>query len=135
MKVFVNVKQIGKKKQALTKKEYEINEDIRTVKDLITAFVKICVKDFNEKEALSFLTKEEIEDRAEIGKIDFEDRENKTVQDEKKAIKNALTCYEDGIYRIFIDNRELGGLNEEVSPTEGMELTFIRLTMLAGRMW
>lgn len=135
MKVFVNVKQIGKKKQALTKKEYEINEDIRTVKDLITAFVKICVKDFNEKEALSFLTKEEIEDRAEIGKIDFEDRENKTVQDEKKAIKNALTCYEDGIYRIFINNRELGGLNEEVSPTEGMELTFIRLTMLAGRMW
>ena len=33
MKVYVNVKQIGKKKNKIDKKEYEINEEIKTVKE------------------------------------------------------------------------------------------------------
>ena len=44
MKVYVNVKQIGKKKNKIDKKEYEINEEIKTVKELLTEFVTINVK-------------------------------------------------------------------------------------------
>lgn len=135
MKVFVNLKSIGKKKQGLTKKEYVLPEDIRTVKDLILAFVRICVKDFNEKELFSYLTREEIEEASDIGKIHFGDKENQAKQDETKAIENALTSYEDGIYRIFIGERECGDSSENITLSEGDELSFIKLTMLAGRMW
>lgn len=135
MKVFVNLKSIGKKKQCLTKKEYILPEDIRTVKDLILAFVRICVKDFNEKELFSYLTREEIEEASDIGKIHFGDKENQAKQDEAKAIENALTSYEDGIYRIFIGERECGDLSENITLFEGAELSFIKLAMLAGRMW
>ena len=48
MKVYVNVKQIGKKKNKIDKKEYEINEGIKTVKELLTEFVTINVEKFNE---------------------------------------------------------------------------------------
>ena len=34
MKVYVNIKQIGKRKNKINKKKYEINGKIETVKDL-----------------------------------------------------------------------------------------------------
>ena len=55
--------------------------------------------------------------------------------DTEKAVRNALQSFEDGIFRIFADGKELESLQEPVSLQEGSELTFVRLTMLAGRMW
>ena len=41
----------------------------------------------------------------------------------------------ENIFRIFADGKELESLQEPVSLQEGSEVTFVRLTMLAGRMW
>ena len=52
-----------------------------------------------------------------------------------KAKENALQSFEDGLYRIFIGDNEIEGLNTAITLNEGDTLTFIKLTMLAGRMW
>ena len=139
MKVYVNVKQIGKKKNKIDKKEYEINEEIKTVKELLTEFVTINVKKFNEgsteNNIVPYLTDKKINDLSDAGKISFGVDYNEQKQDLEKAIENALQSYEDGIYRVFVNDEELGKINGKATLKENDELTFVRLTMLAGRMW
>lgn len=139
MKVFVNVKQIGKRKNKIDKKEYEISGEIKTVKDLLTEFVTINVNKFNEglteNDVVPYLTDEKISDLSETGKISFGVDYNGQKQDLEKAIENALQSYEDGIYRVFVNDEEVGEIESEINLKENDELTFVRLTMLAGRMW
>ena len=139
MKIFVNVKQIGKRKNKIDKKKYEISEKITTVKELLTEFVTINVNEFNngftENDIVPYLTDEKINDLSDAGKISFGVDYNEQKQDLEKAIENALQSYEDGIYRVFINDEEVVGIESEINLKENDELTFVRLTMLAGRMW
>ena len=139
MKVYVNVKQIGKKKNKIDKKKYEISEKITTVKELLTEFVTINVKEFNEglteNDVVPYLTDEKINDLSDAGKISFGVDYNGKKQNLEKAIENALQSYEDGIYRVFVNDEEIGKINDKLDLQENDELTFVRLTMLAGRMW
>ena len=139
MKVYVNVKQIGKKKNKIDKKEYEINEGIKTVKELLTEFVTINVEKFNEgyteNDIVPYLTDKKINDLSDAGKISFGGDYNEQKQDLEKAIENTLQSYEDGIYRVFVNDEEMGEIDCEINLKENDELTFVRLTMLAGRMW
>lgn len=139
MKVYVNIKQIGKRKNKIDKKEYEIKGKIETVKDLLIEFVTINVKKFNEglteNDIVPYLTDEKINDLSDAGKISFGVDYNGKEQDLEKAIENALQSYEDGIYRVFVNGEELGKINDKLDLQENDELTFVRLTMLAGRMW
>ena len=139
MKIFVNVKQIGKRKNKIDKKKYEISEKITTVKELLTEFVTINVNEFNngftENDIVPYLTDKKINDLSDAGKISFGVDYNGQKQDLEKAIENALQSYEDGIYRVFINDEEVEGIESEINLKENDELTFVRLTMLAGRMW
>lgn len=139
MKIFVNVKQIGKRKNKIDKKKYEISEKITTVKELLTEFVTINVKKFNEgyteNDIVPYLTDEKINDLSDAGKISFGVDYNEQKQDLEKAVENALQSYEDGIYRVFVNDEEMGEIDCEINLKENDELTFVRLTMLAGRMW
>ena len=139
MKVYVNIKQIGKRKNKIDRKEYEIKGKIETVKDLLIEFVTINVKEFNERltenDVVPYLTDEKINDLSDAGKISFGVDYNGQKQDLEKAVENALQSYEDGIYRIFVTDNEVGEIDCEINLKENDELTFVRLTMLAGRMW
>lgn len=140
MRVFVNLKQIGKKRNSVEKREYEIKDDISSIKDLIIQFVTVEVEKFNQRaddiSLIDFLTKEEIQDKTYIGKIDFNADYNKKKQDLQSAIDNALQSYTDGIYCIFIGEERLeDDIAMPVSIKADDNLTFVRLTMLSGRMW
>ena len=140
MQVRVNVKRIGKRKNAIEAHPYEIGE-VRDVGELIAAFVTAEVAWFNERAtagetALRYLTNAEIADAATVGKIGFGADYNGQVQDLTAAIENARQSFEDGIYRIFINGEEpASDLAAPVALAENDEVTFVRLTMLAGRMW
>ena len=140
MQVRVNVKRIGKRKNAIEARPYEIGE-VRDVGALIAAFVTAEVTRFNARAevgetALRYLTSEEIADAATVGKIGFGADYNGQVQDLDAAIENAHQCYLDGIYRIFINGVEVGdALSAPIALRENDAITFVRLTMLAGRMW
>lgn len=126
-------------KNKIDRKEYEISGEIKTVKELLTEFVTINVKKFNEglieEDVVPYLTDEKISDLSDAGKISFGVDYNGQKQDLEKAIENALQSYEDGIYRVFVNDEELGKINGKATLKENDELTFVRLTMLAGRMW
>lgn len=139
MKIRVNLKSIGKRKQSVEPVIYEIQGTPGTVRELILAVTQTGVREYNERmessELLRYLTKEEIEDQAQAGKIAFGVNYGEKKAQLSEAQENAIQCFEDGIYRIFLDEEPLEDLETEISITEENVFTFVRLTMLAGRMW
>lgn len=139
MRVLVNMKKLGRCRNSITQIPYELEPVPATVRELITRMVSICVNNYNtrmeSKELLQNLSQAEMEDKAVAGKISFGVNYGERKAEEDKAIANALQCFEDGIFRIFCGEAQLEKLEDEVFLTEGIELTFVRLTMLAGRMW
>ena len=53
----------------------------------------------------------------------------------EKALDTAYLAFEDGLYCIFINDEQTEKLDDSLNLKDGDILTFIRLTMLAGRMW
>ena len=140
MKIFVNVKQIGKKRNSIEKKEYEISDDIQDIREFIADIVTTEVNEFNQKaeglRVIDYMTDNEIEDKSAEGKISFNNDYNGKKQNLLMAIENAHKSYEDGIYLIFLnDNRLEDKLDIKLNLKQGDEFTFVRLAMLSGRMW
>lgn len=139
MRVYIQVKQLGKRRCSIEKMPVDFPASPADVKELIEGIVSRQVREYNERlqqsEVLKYLTQEEVEDKATSGKVGFGVNYNGKSAAEAEAIANALQCYEDGIYRIFIDETETGELSSPVLLKENATLTFVRLTMLAGRMW
>lgn len=139
MKVFVNVKKLGKRKNSITQVPYELPFAPVTVRELIEQMVSLCVRDYNERmenqELLKNLSIADMKEQADSGKISFGVNYGEKKADEQQATENALQCFEYGIFRIFCGKEEWKNLNENIHLSEGSELTFIRLTMLSGRMW
>lgn len=141
MQIKVSLKSIGKKQQSVEPVPYEIQGCPSTVRELILAVTEAEVNTYNKRVdapqllAHLTLTKEEIEDQAQAGRISFGADYGGKKADLSKARENAIQCFEDGIYRIFLDNQPLEQLEDQIEITEQSVFTFVRLTMLAGRMW
>ena len=116
MKAYIQVKQLGKRKCSIEKMPVDFPVAPASVQELIEAVVSWQVSEYNERllqsEMLKYLTRAEAE-----------------------AIINALQSYEDGIFRIFLNDAELGELSSPIQLKEESTLTFIRLAMLSGRLW
>lgn len=139
MHVYVNVKQLGKRKNTVEKKSFELASVPVNTAQLITAVVVRQVDEYNQRlsqnDVLKYLTTEEMEDKSASGKISFDINYNNLPAEAYKATQNALLSFQDGIFRVFINDRELETLEQTILLNENDEITFIRLTMLAGRMW
>lgn len=137
MVLYINVKQIGKRKNKVDKVSFQYDAPIRTLRNLIEETVKICVADYINRMGCgdSICSNSQMEDMAGIGKIAFGFIYNQKRPDVNEVIKTAITGFEDGIFRVFKGGEELEELDKEVLFEDGEEVTFVRLTMLAGRMW
>ena len=137
MKIIINVKGLSRKK-IIHQEEVELINKVFTTKDLITELVKINVEKFNkkidDKDILSIMTNEYIAEAARSGKIGDEVHGDKKANLEK-ALDTAYLAFEDGLYCIFINDEQTEKLDDSLNLKDGDILTFIRLTMLAGRMW
>lgn len=139
MKVYINVKQVGVRKNYITKQELILNSKPETLRELIAAVVEENVKDYNSKKGeyriIDYLTDDQIRDKLTTGRVSFGDIYNQTMVDINEALETAHLAYEDGIFRVFIGESEAVGLDEILSINEDETLTFVRLTMLTGRLW
>ena len=137
MKIIINVKGLSRKK-VIHQEEVELINKVSTTKDLITELVKINVEKFNkkidDKDISSIMTNEHIAEAARSGKIGDEVHGDKKANLEK-ALDTAYLAFEDGLYCIFINDEQTEKLDDSLNLKDGDILTFIRLTMLAGRMW
>lgn len=140
MNIKVNIKQLGKKRAAVEAEDFHIEGNPEDVRGLITASVHTCVEDYNERvrkgeDNVKPISDEEISQMSQIGKIAFGINYGGKEANEEEAVKNALLSYEDGLFRIFIGENEAGALDDKISLNENDEVTFIKLTMLSGRIW
>lgn len=139
MQLRVNVKGAGKRRPSVREEVLEVSEGLSTLRDLIRDVAERRVKIWNERteedSILRVLSEEETEAGADVGKVAFGEPMNRARQDSERAVANALQSFEDGLYCVFIDEEQIERLDEAISLTEGSVLTFVRLTMLAGRMW
>ncbi len=146
MKIYFEQKKPGRLRPSITPVSLDITLDEASAKGLIAATVRSCVEIYNQKvkyttddfdkdTAHPVKTDREIEDLAESGKVAFGFvYDGKPIAPEP-AVANALQCYADGLFRIFLNGSPLGEPDQEIEIKEGDTLTVVRLTMLAGRMW
>lgn len=139
MEIRVNVKQIGKRKNAVQEVRYSLPAAPSSVEELIRGVVAACVGAYNGRressEVIRCMTREVIEAQAGTGKIGFGVNYGEKEAKLEPAVENAIQSFEDGIYRIFLNDRPLERLDEPLEIKDSDSLTFVRLTMLAGRMW
>lgn len=139
MQVYVRVKVAGKRKDVLQRVPYSIPGNIGNLRKLLTGIVECEVDKYNKKDTESqmipYLTAEQIGDQAVAGKISFGNIFSDKKANKQTAVENAIQCWKDGLVRVFMNERELTELDAPLSIPENAEITFIRLTFLAGRMW
>lgn len=139
MQIFIRIKAAGKKKDVLQLTPYEINDNISTLRELLTDIVITEVNKYNKKNndtvLTAFISQEQIDDLSLTGKVSFGDVFNDKKAEKNSAINNAIQCFEDGIVRVFMDETELAELDAPLTIKENEVFTFIRLAFLAGRMW
>ncbi len=139
MELNVNVKSVSGKKNRITTISVTYSRDEMTVRELIEETVQFCVSDYNKRkengELLRALLPQEIDDKAAQGKISFGMIYGEKYADLKKATDDAVEAFSEGVAAIFADDKRLESLDEELKLNEIQNLTFIKLVMLAGRMW
>lgn len=147
MELQVQIKQAGKRQNKITTAKLLFRETPQTVEELLIFTVKAThsahVKKTKLVEAFEngdvsqaiLYTQEQMDDKASTGKIDFGFLKSEKTVSEKQAIETALQAFADGIVALFIDGVRYEELQEELQLKGNETITFVKLTMLAGRMW
>lgn len=139
MDIYVRVKALGKRTDILAPTPYTIPDGICSLRQLLNAVVQKEVAQYNSKETeaqlIPFLTQQELEDQAKIGKVSFGTVYSDKKANPDKAVTNAIQCWEDGLVRVFMNEEELTDLDAPLTVEAQAVLTFLRLTFLAGSIW
>lgn len=137
MVLYMNMKQLGKRRNTVDQVPFTYAAAPGSLRELIAETVKLCVSRYieamNRGEAV--LSNAQIDDMAQIGKIAFGIVYGEKAPDVGKSIETAVLGFQDGLFQVFLGDTELTELDEKLELQEGDTVTFIRLTMLAGRMW
>ena len=139
MKILINVKGASGKRPGISQIAFEYPEGPMRVRDFLEETVRLCVKRFNEKreagEVLRLFSREALEDMAASGKVSYKDPLSDQKADGEKAAAAALQAFEDGLVALFADGTRYEEAEALLPLREESQVTFIRLTFLAGRMW
>ena len=165
MKIRINVKGASRRKASVVQMVREYPDREMTVEEFLTETVRMTVAEYNErKDAGEILrlfegapkegpaqdplrtaaqgrafVEEAFEERIEVGsaagKVTYGEPMDDRKADAEKAVKNALQCFDDGIVALFADGARYTDRKEQIPLKEQSEVTFVRLTFLAGRMW
>ncbi|MCL2347207.1 MAG: hypothetical protein FWC50_02985 [Planctomycetaceae bacterium] len=137
--LFVRIKQIGKRKPLIENQPFQVPETVHTLRTLLETIVNQRVESFNQRSEsgdwTKYLTDFDLDSAAESGKVGFDAKYNDRVQNADQAVDAAILAFEDGLFRVFLDDDELESLDAELSLRDGQVIIFIRLTMLSGRSW
>lgn len=139
MQIFVRLKSAGKRKDVLSRAPYEIPDNTCSLRQLLTAMVRAETTRYRERQTdeglLRVLTAEAVEAQAAEGKVSFGRVYSDGVPDQEKAVADAIQAWEDGLVRVFLEDNEITELDCDANFHPGAEITILRLTFLAGRMW
>ena len=139
VQIYVALKHMGNIAKKVKEYPFLLSNTPHTLRELIEESVKSCISAYkvratNAKDPAP-LTDEQFDGMREIGKFAFGVHYNENEIDEAKAIETAIDAVTDGLVRVFKGNDEITDLDAEIEISEGYVFTFVRLTMLSGRMW
>lgn len=139
MLIYVCMKNPRNIAKSVKKQPFPLASTPHTLRELVTEAVKTCLSAYKERTEQAKnptpLTDEQISEMREFGKFAFGVHYNENDVNEEKAIETALLAVEDGLVRIFKENQEIKSLDEPITIQEEDVFTFVRLTMLSGRLW
>ena len=138
----VEGKVVGQKRPIFTDWHIELppveenNGDRLRLRDLITSIVVKEVDAFitrqEERKLARVMSRQEIEQGVESGKVDAGERDLGQKVNTANAIAMALQAFEDGLYFVFIDEVQQTHLDSEVFLKANSKVIFLRLTALVG---
>ena len=135
----IKIKSPAKRRPILQDTPYSIPTTPTTLRELLTAITQKEVETYNarglENMLVPFLSEEEIAVKSTTGKVGFGRiySDNKAVPEE--AVAATLQAFEDGLFRVVINETEATTLDTPINIEENDVITFVRLTFLAGRLW
>lgn len=136
MKVYISAKQIKKRGNQVAACPYDLLTTPNTLRQLISILVSDSVEGYNRrlqnKEGNGILTKDDIDDLSQVGKIGFGIPFGTRQADLQDALDTALQGFEDGLYRFFVGEQEIETLDAPLQLKEEDTITIIRLVMLTG---
>lgn len=139
MQINVAMKHLGNIRKKVKEYPMELAQTPHTFRELIIETVKSCIAAYRERaedaNSLTPLTDEQFAGMQEIGKFAFGVHYNENDVKEDVAIQTAIEAVEDGLVRVFQGDHELKGLDGEITIGKGDVFTFVRLTLLSGRLW
>ena len=147
MEFQVQMKQAGKRQNKIVTAKLLLKKTPKTIEELLKFTVKATygthVKKTKLIEAFEngdlseviLYSQEQLEDQASTGKIDFGFLKSEKTISEKQAVETTLQAFEDGLVAVFVDGKRYEELNEELHLIGNEVITFVKLTMLSGRMW
>ena len=139
IQIYVTIKHMGNVTKKVKEYPFLLGKTPRTFRELIEESVKSCISAYkaraNNAKNPTSLTDEQYDGMREIGKFAFGVYYNENNVDEAKAIETAIDAVTDGLVRVFKGNDEITDLDAGIEISEGDVFTFVRLTMLSGRMW
>lgn len=139
MRIYIQVKKLGRR-CCVEAVPFELDIIPATVGELLEEVVLRIADNYNANlganDILSCISDSAIHDMAVSGKVGFGVSYNDQRADTRHAVDNAIQSYVDGIYRLFINDSDTGcDPTASLTLSEGDILTFVRLTMLSGRLW
>lgn len=140
MELKINIKKVGTRGVAPSLSLHYETEP-QTLRELLEMTVQLCIDAYRDKirqgdGPVRVLGKAEIEEKGVMGAITFGLLSaDGLVPEREEAAAVAVQGFEDGLYRVFCGGEELTELSEKPKLADGDVLTFVRLTMLAGRLW
>ncbi|WP_311764821.1 hypothetical protein [Paenibacillus agricola] len=137
--MYITVKSLSQKNKVLNKKEWQLSKAPKSLRSLLIDVVTNHVSQYNARETgvtfVSFLTQGEIDVQGSTGKVGFGAIYNEQKADLEEALDAAIVAFEDGLYKVFINDVEIEQLDAPLVVQERDDIALIRFTMLAGRLW
>ncbi|QOS99319.1 hypothetical protein JNUCC42_00515 [Brevibacterium sp. JNUCC-42] len=139
MKIYVTVKSLGKRKNALNRHQMELTILPETLKELLMEMISVNVQKLMDKQQdvllITYLIEAEIKERGETGKVGLDAVYNENVPEPSEAVDAAFLAFEDRLFKVFIREEEVAELNSPLQIEDGDEIVLLRFTMLAGSLW
>ena len=139
MRVYINVKTPGRRQNVLTKAPYQLPDETKTLRELLTAVTRAEVLAYQKRLAdeglLHLLTSDQIHGMAAEGRVSFGRVYSDYTPDVAAAVQTTIQAFEDGLVRVLVNGKECTKLDADAGLCADAEITFLRLTFLAGRMW
>ena len=133
--MIVETKLVGRR-TPFERRPVELPDGPHTLRGLLTHLVEVEVAAYQERQGgvglLRVLTDPELQDAASTGRISVAPQERGGTVSAQNAARTALTAFGDGLYYVFVDERQLMELDEPVTLHPDSTLLLLRLTALAG---